>query len=163
MWLSLKLTDMQAGGIYRTTYGPAWFESLGVFPDSSPIVVTVNLGNDTIEIARDQLAAHIANIGWDRIRALEREYCIVSFLRPASTHMTSSSVGNEADHYAGGLRPSTWGSSDYTAQYLGWTTFLSRNLTLPKKIFQAAGFADFWSVKEVLGEGIADTGTVKVF
>lgn len=27
-------------------------------------------------------------------------------------------VGNEADHYAGGSRPSGWASSDYTAQFL---------------------------------------------
>lgn len=97
-------------------------------------------------------------------------------------------VGNEADHYAGNQRPSTWGSADYTAQYLvlknfiayshlpslltelvfflplqGWTSFLTRNLSLPTHIFQAAGFADFWSVKEVIGEGITTTNTVKVF
>ncbi|TCD65236.1 hypothetical protein EIP91_002944 [Steccherinum ochraceum] len=140
---ALELDMSPSGGIYRTTYGPAWFESLDVFSDSSPIVVTVNLGNDTISIARDQLATHIKTIGWSRIRALE--------------------LGNEADHYAGNQRPSTWGSADYTAQYLGWTSFLTRNLSLPTHIFQAAGFADFWSVKEVIGEGITTTNTVKVF
>ncbi|THH33202.1 hypothetical protein EUX98_g989 [Antrodiella citrinella] len=140
---ALELDMSPSGGIYRTTYGPAWFESLDVFPNSSQIVVTVNLANDTIDIARDQLAVHTKTIGWNRIRALE--------------------LGNEPDHYAGAQRPSTWGSADYTAQYLGWTTFLSRNLSLPSHIFQAAGFVDFWSVKEVIGEGITDTNTVKVF
>lgn len=54
--------------------GPAWYESLGVFPESSPIVVTVNLGNNTIQLARDAIQAGIDHIGLDRIRAFEREY-----------------------------------------------------------------------------------------
>lgn len=67
----------KTGGIYRTTYGPAWFESLLAWPKSSLVVIDANLGNDTISIARDQFAAHIKAIGWDRIRALEREYSIL--------------------------------------------------------------------------------------
>ena len=53
--------------------GPALYESLLVFPDTTKFVVTVNMGNDTISIARDEIAAAIENIGWDRIRAFERK------------------------------------------------------------------------------------------
>lgn len=49
------------------------YESLAVFPNSSRFVITVNLGNDTVGIARDEIAAAIEHVGWDRIYALERE------------------------------------------------------------------------------------------
>ncbi|KAI0075812.1 hypothetical protein K474DRAFT_1663809 [Panus rudis PR-1116 ss-1] len=140
---ALELIESPSGGIYRTTYGPAWFETLDVLPETSPIVVTVNLGNDTVLIARDQIKAAIEHIGWKRIRALE--------------------LGNEPDHYPGGLRPQGWSSADYTAQYLGWTAFLTRNLSLPSHIFQAGGMVESWSTQEVLDEGIDTTGTVKLF
>ena len=51
--------------------GPAYYESLNVFPNSTKLIVDVNLGNDTIQIARDELAAGIQHVGWERIRALE--------------------------------------------------------------------------------------------
>ncbi|CAL1716179.1 unnamed protein product [Somion occarium] len=140
---ALVLDESPAGGIFRTTFGPAWYESLEAFPDSSLIVVTVNLGNDTIQFARDEIQAAIEHIGWKRIRAFE--------------------LGNEPDHYPGGSRPPQWSSSDYTAQYLGWTAFLSRNLSLPSHIFQAGGFVDTWSTKDIIDEGVDTTGSVKLF
>ena len=54
--------------------GPTLYESLLVFPNSTKFVVTVNMGNDTISIARDEIAAAIQYIGWDRIRAIERKF-----------------------------------------------------------------------------------------
>ncbi|KAI0342826.1 hypothetical protein BDW22DRAFT_1357353 [Trametopsis cervina] len=146
---ALTLIESTSGGIYRTTFGPAIYESLLVFPNSTQFVATVNLGNNTIEIARDEIAAAIKYIGMDRIRAFE--------------------LGNEADQYAGGLRPSGWSSYDYTAQYLGWTFILSNNLSLPKHIFQAGGFAIDptpsapMTTVDIVNEGIDSTGTVKVF
>ncbi|KAI0784579.1 glycoside hydrolase superfamily [Abortiporus biennis] len=140
---ALVLDESPTGGIYKTTFGPAYYESLGIFPDSSLVVVDVNLGNNTVSFARDEIAAAIQYIGWDRIRALE--------------------LGNEADHYPGGLRPSGWTETDYTAQFLNWTEILTANLTLPSHIFQAGGFADSWSTQGIIDEGIDTTGVVKLF
>lgn len=59
------------------TSGPALYESLLVFPNTSHFVVTVNMGNNTLSIARDEIAAAIEHIGTERIRAFERA-CPVS-------------------------------------------------------------------------------------
>ena len=53
--------------------GPAFFESLAVFPSSSRFVVDVNLGNNSVEIAQNQIQAAIKYLGWDRIYSLERK------------------------------------------------------------------------------------------
>ncbi|TFY71156.1 hypothetical protein EVG20_g1847 [Dentipellis fragilis] len=145
---ALTLVESSSGGIYSSTFGPALYESLNVFPSSSKFIVSVNLGNDTIKLARDEIAAAIQHLGWDRIRALE--------------------LGNEPDHYAGGQRPAAWSSSDYTAQFIGWTSVLTRNLTLPKGIFQAGSFADdpptaSMTTEEIIDEGAGDTGAVEVY
>ncbi|KAA1467457.1 hypothetical protein DENSPDRAFT_832510 [Dentipellis sp. KUC8613] len=145
---ALTLAESASGGIYNSTFGPALYESLNVFPNSSKFIVSVNLGNDTIKLARDEIAAAIQHLGWDRIRALE--------------------LGNEPDHYAGGQRPAAWSSSDYTAQFVGWTTVLMRNLSLPKGIFQAGSFADdpptgSMTTEDIINEGAGDTGAVEVY
>lgn len=51
--------------------GPALYESLAVFPETSLFTVDVNLGNNSIEIAQHELQAAIQIIGWDRISALQ--------------------------------------------------------------------------------------------
>jgi hypothetical protein len=100
---------------------------------------------------------------------------------------THDAVGNEADQYAGGSRPVGWASSDYTAQFLvrplpypvpqisltgtlqGWTSVLSRNLSLPPHIFQAGGFANDptpsapMTTADIVAEGVDTTGAVEVF
>ncbi|EIM91232.1 uncharacterized protein STEHIDRAFT_48573 [Stereum hirsutum FP-91666 SS1] len=135
--------------IFRTTYGPGFYKYLSVFPNTTKFVLSVNLGNDTISIARNQLAAGIENIGWDRLRALE--------------------LGNEPDHYPSGSRPSGWNSADYTAQFLGWTSVLTRNLSLPKGIWQAGSFADdptssaLMTTVDIVQEGVATMGVIEVF
>ena len=48
-----------------------------MFPNSTKFVVTVNMGNNTILLARDEIEAAIKYIGWDRIRAIERKYLLV--------------------------------------------------------------------------------------
>ncbi|GJE88664.1 glycosyl hydrolase family 79 C-terminal beta domain-containing protein [Phanerochaete sordida] len=106
------------------------------------------MGNNTILIARDEIAAAIKYIGWDRIRAIE--------------------LGNEADQYPGGLRPPGWSSYDYTAAFLGWTTILTNNLSLPSHKFQAGGFvidppsAPMTTV-DIVNEGVEGTGAVEVY
>ncbi|KAI0049736.1 glycoside hydrolase family 79 protein [Auriscalpium vulgare] len=146
---ALVLTESSAGGVYRTNFGPAYYESLNVFPNSTMFVINVNLGNETIKIARDELAAALEYIGWDRIRAFE--------------------LGNEADHYAGGSRPAGWASADYTAEFLGWTAVLTHNLSLPRAIFQAGSFADdpvpgaAMTTVDLINEGVDTTGVIKLF
>lgn len=59
-----------------TCSGPALYEALNVWPNSSKIVVSSNLGNNTVSIARNELAAGIEHLGWDRIRSLERAFML---------------------------------------------------------------------------------------
>jgi len=71
------------------------------------------------------------------------------------------SVGNEADHYSwGSTRPSTWASADYTSQFVGWTQYLNRNLSIPQRVWVAGGFAEDpngnepMSTKSIIREGV---------
>jgi hypothetical protein len=91
-----------------------------------------------------------------------------------------------ADHYAwGSSRPSTWSSSDYTAQYWvsslftsslpiadrsqGWTGLLARNLSLPANSFVAGGFAEDptsaapMTTVSIINEGIETSNSVKLY
>ncbi|KAI0028990.1 hypothetical protein K488DRAFT_57383 [Vararia minispora EC-137] len=145
----LTLSMSSSGGIYRTTFGPGLYEFLNVFPNSTKFVASVNLGNATVSIARDEAAAWIEHISADRIRAFE--------------------LGNEADHYGGGSRPTGWSSADYTATFLGWTAFLKRNLSLPDNAFQAGSFADDpikgedFTTANIIAEGVLDSNSVMLF
>jgi len=146
---ALNVDLSPTGGIYRSTYGPAFFESHAVFPNTTRFVVDVNLGNNSVDIARDQINASITHLGWDRIYSLQ--------------------LGNEPDHYAGGSRPAGWSSANYTAQFLNWTSDLTASLKLPPHIFQAGTFADdptpsaSMTTVETIQEGIDTTGVVKLF
>ncbi|KAL5525513.1 hypothetical protein ACEPAG_6849 [Sanghuangporus baumii] len=146
---ALVLDQSPSGGIYRTTYGPAFFESLYNFPNTSRFVWDVNLGNDSVDIAQDQIEAGIDYLGWDRIYALL--------------------LGNEPDHYAGGSRPRDWSSADYTAQFLNWTAELTERLNLPPQIFQAGAVAEDptsaapITTVSIIGDGIDSTGVIKLF
>lgn len=53
--------------------GPAYYESLAVFPQTSRFIVDVNLGNSSVDIAQKEIEAAIKYIGWDRIYSLERK------------------------------------------------------------------------------------------
>jgi hypothetical protein len=78
-------------------------------------------------------------------------------------------VGNEADHYGGGSRPTGWSSADYTATFLNWTTFLMSNLSLPADSFQAGSFADDpingedFTTVNIIREGVLNSSAVKLF
>ncbi|KZV68175.1 glycoside hydrolase family 79 protein [Peniophora sp. CONT] len=135
--------------LFEMFHGPGMYEALDVWPNSSKIVVSSNLGNNTISIARDELAAGIEHLGWDRIRSLE--------------------LGNEPDHYGGGSRVSGWSSADYTAQFLGWTSFLTHNLSLPEDAFQACSFAEDpvngedFTTANTINEGILASNAIRLF
>jgi hypothetical protein len=59
-----------AGGVYRTTYGPAFFEVLKRLPASTQFVACLNLGNDSLEIASTQAQAAVEALG-SQLYALE--------------------------------------------------------------------------------------------
>ncbi|KAH7102030.1 hypothetical protein BKA62DRAFT_617976 [Auriculariales sp. MPI-PUGE-AT-0066] len=146
----VQLVTSQSGGIYKTVFGPSYFEGLDVFGNSSRITFSVNLGNNTIGFAQAGAKAAVEKIGWKRLYALE--------------------LGNEADHYSwGSSRPSTWASPDYTSQFLGWTQYLQRNLSLPRNVWVAGGFAEDptssapMTVKSIVREGVLESHAVKLF
>ncbi|KLO15240.1 hypothetical protein SCHPADRAFT_871320 [Schizopora paradoxa] len=138
--------QVEANDLYS---GPAYYESLAVFPQSSRFIVDVNLGNSSVDIAQKEIQAAVKYIGWDRIYSLE--------------------LGNEPDQYAGNVRPAGWTSEDYTEQFLNWTSELTERLDLPKKIFQAGAFAIDptssapMTTVSIIEEGIDDTGVIKLF
>ncbi|EJD40230.1 hypothetical protein AURDEDRAFT_91104 [Auricularia subglabra TFB-10046 SS5] len=147
---AIQLVTSASGGIYKTVFGPAYFEALNVFPNSSRITWSVNLGNNTVGFAQAGVKAAVEHIGWKRLFALE--------------------LGNEADHYSWGTtRPHTWASADYTSQFLGWTSFLTRNLSLPQHAWVAGGFAEDptssapMTTRSIINEGVESGGAVKLF
>jgi hypothetical protein len=103
--------------------GPQFFESYATFPETSLVVVDVNLGNSSIDIARTQIQAAVEHLGWDRIYSIEREDSLLLLLPRLSWFWT---VGNEPDQYPGGIRPPGWSSLDYTTQFLVWLSPLDR-------------------------------------
>ncbi|QRW18868.1 glycoside hydrolase family 79 protein [Rhizoctonia solani] len=123
--------------------GPAYFESYLVFPNTSRFILDVNLGNDSVTIAQNQIEAGIKYLGWDRIFAIQ--------------------LGNEPDHYAG------WTSAVFTAKFLNWTSTLTKALNLPAGIFQANGFAEDptssapMTTVSTINQGIDKTGVIKLF
>ncbi|CAE6523860.1 unnamed protein product [Rhizoctonia solani] len=141
--LNLSLSPSQ--GIWRTTYGPAYFESYLVFPNTSRFILDVNLGNDSVAIAQSQIEAGIKYLGWDRISAIQ--------------------LGNEPDHY----NRAGWSSAAFTAKFLNWTSTLTKSLNLPARIFQANGFAEDptssapMTTVSTINEGIDKTGVIKLF
>ena len=99
-----------------THRGPAFFESFVVFPRSSRFIVDVNLGNNTIDIAENQIRAAIEHLGWERIFSLQcNSWFFPSFV---NLRLINFQVGNEPDHFPGGSRPRGWSSADYTNQFL---------------------------------------------
>ncbi|KAG8773778.1 hypothetical protein FRC12_002319 [Ceratobasidium sp. 428] len=144
---ALNLTLSASQGIYRTTYGPAYFESYLIFPNTSRFILDVNLGNDSIAIAQKQIEAGFKYLGKDRIYSIQ--------------------LGNEPDHYS--YSRSGWSSSVFTATFLNWTSTLTKALSLPPRIFQANGFADdptssaLMTTVSTINEEIDKTGVVKLY
>ncbi|CEL61683.1 hypothetical protein RSOLAG1IB_04433 [Rhizoctonia solani AG-1 IB] len=100
-----------SGGIYRTTYGPDYFKSFSNFAPSTKFTVTLNLGNDTLGIAHDQVKAAYRYLKPDQIWALE--------------------LGNEPGNYKANQRDlSTWGADAYVKQWQNWTDAIDATLPL---------------------------------
>lgn len=52
-------TTNPKGGIYRTTVGPAYYESWDNFPSGTKFTSTLNFGNDSLDIARNLAVASV--------------------------------------------------------------------------------------------------------
>ncbi|KAF8675664.1 hypothetical protein RHS04_06641 [Rhizoctonia solani] len=95
-------TELMSGGIYRTTYGPDYFKSFSNFAPSTKFTITLNLGNNTLNIARDQAKAAYQYLKPDQIWAFE--------------------LGNEPGNYKETQRNlSIWGADAYVKQWQDWT------------------------------------------
>ena len=93
-----RRTTNEAGGVYRTTVGPAYYQSWSNFPNGTKFVSTLNFGNNSLEIAEGMALASV-QYQKDRIDYFE--------------------LGNEPTNY-----PSTrWQDSTaaYVGQWKNWT------------------------------------------
>lgn len=91
-------TSSATGGVYRTTVGPAYYQSWSNFPNGTKFVSTLNFGNDSVDIARDLAVASV-----------EYQQALVEYFE----------LGNEPTNY-----PTTrWDNSTaaYVAQWKNWT------------------------------------------
>lgn len=52
-------TTSDEGGVYRTTFGPAYYQSWDNFPKGTKFTSTLNFGNDSLDIARDMAVASV--------------------------------------------------------------------------------------------------------
>ena len=101
--------------MYRTTVGPAYYESWNNFPEGTQFVSTLNFGNESLDIARDMAVASAQYQG-EKILYFE--------------------LGNEPTNYPS----SRWKNSTeaYIAQWQNWTDAIDNavdatgNVELPK-------------------------------
>ncbi|KAK4623620.1 Beta-glucuronidase [Fulvia fulva] len=91
-------TTSPAGGVYRTTVGPAYYESWSNFPNGTDFVSTLNFGNDSLDIARDMAVASV-----------EYQPDLIKYFE----------LGNEPTNYP----PARWANSteNYVRQWQNWT------------------------------------------
>ncbi|KAK5947222.1 hypothetical protein PMZ80_001370 [Knufia obscura] len=91
-------TMNEEGGVYRTTVGPAYYESWSNFPTGTKFVSTLNFGNESLDIARDMA---VASAQYQRDKILYFE------------------LGNEPTNYP----PERWDNSTeaYIRQWQDWT------------------------------------------
>lgn len=92
-------TTSSTGGVYRTTVGPAYYESWSNFPNGTKFVSTLNFGNDSVDIARDMAVASV-----------KYQPELVEYFE----------LGNEPTNYPS----SRWANSTaaYVAQWKNWTS-----------------------------------------
>ena len=92
-------TESPDGGVYRTTVGPAYYESWNNFPEGTKFVSTLNFGNDSLKIARNFALASV------KYQAKKIDYF---------------ELGNEPTNY----NSSRWDNSTkaYVKQWKDWTS-----------------------------------------
>ncbi|KAJ7137661.1 hypothetical protein C8R44DRAFT_607044 [Mycena epipterygia] len=100
----VRTTDNATGAIYRTTWGPAFYESFAAFPSGTRFTVPLNFGNDSLKIALDEAKAAVQFV--------------------PVIHLCT--VGNEAGNYKATQRNlSTWGPAAYVAEWKNWTAVIN--------------------------------------
>jgi hypothetical protein len=113
-----------AGGVYRTTVGPAYYQSWSNFPPEIKFVSTLNFGNDSLQIA------------FDMARASEQYQ---------SERISYFELGNEPTNYAS----SRWkGNTDaYVSQWRQWTQSIDSALNEERSFLgtNAFGYKKWWA------------------
>ncbi|KAK4561423.1 hypothetical protein LTR86_004741 [Recurvomyces mirabilis] len=106
----------KAGGVYRTTVGPAYYESWSNFPNGTKFVSTLNFGNNSLDIARDMAVASVT---------YQRD--LVEYFE----------LGNEPTNYP----ESRWNDSTaaYVQQWKSWTTAI--DTAVNQDVAKASGAA----------------------
>lgn len=141
-------TTNEAGGVYRTTVGPAYYESWDNFPEGTQFVSTLNFGNDSLEIAQGMAVASAEYQG-EKILYFE--------------------LGNEPTNY-----PSErWENSTeaYISQWQNWTGAIDTavdatgNVELPKaRWWASSATTDITGLKvrpaDLIPAGVDSTGEV---
>ncbi|KAJ7709588.1 hypothetical protein B0H17DRAFT_998910 [Mycena rosella] len=118
----VRTTDNVTGAIYRTTWGPAFYESFAAFPGGTRFTVPLNFGNDSLAIALAEAIAAVRHVkDWEeRIFAFE--------------------LGNEAGNYKATQRNlSTWGPAAYVVEWKNWTAAINAALPAPLRTRWWAG------------------------
>lgn len=110
------------GEIYRTTVGPAYFESWSNFPDEVKFVSTLNFGNDSLKIARD-LAVASAEHHAERIAFFE--------------------LGNEPNHFP----QSRWNyeTQEYVDEWKNWTASIDQAVDEVTEASEGLGQSRWWA------------------
>ncbi|KAI5804302.1 hypothetical protein EDC01DRAFT_610911 [Geopyxis carbonaria] len=115
-----------SGGIYRTTTGPAWFDSFHTLPDDVMYTLDLNLGNNSLANTTAQAAAVLKYLPRKQLFAFE--------------------LGNEPDHFGDSFDEANsgvkWDMAAYTKKYLNWTSSITASLGLKGAWFGAGTFAD---------------------
>ncbi|EDR01521.1 glycoside hydrolase family 79 protein [Laccaria bicolor S238N-H82] len=138
-----------AGGVYRTTYGPSFFDTINLMPPSTKVILDLNLLNNSYEVAYNQAAAAVQYLG-SRLDALE--------------------IGNEPDLYVpdGHKSASDWDPEIYTQTWVNWSANITMGLNLPKNFFQPGGFMHDptvvnFTTTNIIADGINNASTVKTY
>ncbi|KAL7415167.1 hypothetical protein BDY24DRAFT_432182 [Mrakia frigida] len=151
---SIERTLSTAGAIYRTTYGPSFFDTFSSFPEGTKFVIPLNLGNDSYQIAEDAATAAWTQVDHDSIWAFE--------------------LGNEIGHSKQSERIlSNWTEDAYAKQWMNWTSAINRALGLPRPIWwtgdditvvnSSTAIWDPVLPHEIVASGINNDSTVREF
>ncbi|KZT52421.1 glycoside hydrolase family 79 protein [Calocera cornea HHB12733] len=146
----LDLDESSTGGIYRTTYGPGYLESLALLDNRTQFVFDLNFGNNSLDIALAEAQAAFQTVPSGQLWAFE--------------------LGNEPDQYNSEQRDtSTWDAATYTSEWVNWTSSIQSSLGIDAPRFVALGAAEdptstaLITTVDVVADGIAQGGTVKAF
>ncbi|EDQ98404.1 glycoside hydrolase family 79 protein [Laccaria bicolor S238N-H82] len=144
-----QLVLSPSAAVWQTRYGPSYFDSLNLLPDSTKITMDINLRNASYELSKAQVAAAQQILG-SKLDAVE--------------------IGNEPDFYGRQTyrNASTWSPEAYAAQFVEWSHNLTSDLNLPKNFFWPGGYATHpdttnFTTANTIALGINNASTVKIY